>query len=106
MRKVRRIVSILLVLSMVQVAFPGLSIAAEKLENFEKNKESAPAFADVVYDDWFYPYVRTVAEKRLMVGTSAATFNPLGNVTLAETITIASRLHSIYYTGGENFQQG
>lgn len=76
------------------------------LDNFATSKKPVPVFADVGYGDWFSPYVQSVAEKGLMVGNSATTFNPLGNVTLAETITIASRLHSIYHTGGENFQQG
>lgn len=76
------------------------------LDNFSESKKPVPVFTDVGYGDWFHPYVQAVAEKGLMVGNSASTFNPLGNVTLAETITIASRLHSIYYTGEENFQQG
>jgi len=75
------------------------------LENFEGTQKPVPAFTDVSYGDWFNPYVQAVAEKGLMVGNSATTFNPLGKVTLAETVTIASRLHSIYHTGGENFQQ-
>ena len=76
------------------------------LHNFEDRDKPIPAYSDVSRDAWFRPYVRAVAEKGLMVGDSATTFNPLGNVTVAETVTIASRLHSIYYTGGENFQQG
>lgn len=40
-----------------------------------------------------------------MKGNTASTFNPYGDVTLAETITMAARIHSIYTTGAESFDQ-
>lgn len=42
-------------------------------------------------------------ELGLMKGTGNGTFSPGNNVTLAETITLAARLHSIYYTGSDSF---
>lgn len=63
-------------------------------------------FDDVTQSDWFYDYIREVYQFGLMVGHSARTFNPDGYVKISETITIASRLHSIYHTGNENFVQG
>ena len=40
-----------------------------------------------------------------MKGNSKTTFNPYGKVTIAEAITMAARIHSIYTTGSENFVQ-
>lgn len=60
-------------------------------------------FDDVGYGDWFYQNVSTAYELGLMKGTGAGTFSPGNNVTLAEAITLAARIHSIYHTGGENF---
>ena len=62
-------------------------------------------FTDVQKGDWFYSPVAQAYELGLMDGTSAALFSPKGNVTLAQTITMAARVHSIYQTGAENFKQ-
>ena len=45
-------------------------------------------------------------EYGLMQGAGGTTFNPAGNMTIAEAITVAARVHSIYSTGSENFVQG
>ncbi len=76
------------------------------LNNFQKtNSYSSASFSDVRDDNWFCDEVRTVYEYGLMIGTSATTFNPLGNVTIAETITLAARLHKLYYTGDNMFDK-
>lgn len=82
------------------------ALEANGLDNFAQQSKPVPAFTDVGNYEWFNPYVQAVAMKGLMVGNSASTFNPHGNVTLAETVTIAARLHSIYFNGEEDFQQG
>ena len=38
-----------------------------------------------------------------MKGTGSGTFSPGNNVTLAEAVTLAARIHSIYYTGSDSF---
>lgn len=60
-------------------------------------------FADVDINDWFEGNVAAVYELGLMRGTGSGTFSPGNNVTLAEAVTLAARLHSIYYTGEESF---
>lgn len=62
-------------------------------------------YTDIPADQWFTDNVAYAFEIGLMNGNSATTFNPYGDVTLAEAITIASRIHSIYYTGTESFNQ-
>lgn len=60
-------------------------------------------FWDVKGTDWFYNNVADAYDLGLMNGTGNSTFSPQNNMTLAEAITLAARLHSIYYTGEENF---
>lgn len=63
-------------------------------------------FTDVPADQWYTDSVKQAFEMGLMKGTSDTVFEPQGNVTVAQAITMAARLHSIYTTGGENFVQG
>ena len=62
-------------------------------------------FTDVPADQWYTESVANAFELGLMKGNSADTFNPYGDVTVAEAITMAARIHSIYSTGTENFDQ-
>lgn len=62
-------------------------------------------FTDVPASQWFTKNVAEAVELGLMKGSSATTFKPYGDVTLAEAITMAARIHSIYTTGSENFVQ-
>lgn len=62
-------------------------------------------FTDVPANQWFTKNVSEAFEMGLMKGDSASTFNPYGDVTLAEAITMAARIHSIYTTGAETFVQ-
>ena len=74
------------------------------INNFARVKTYNPGqFADVKTTDWFNNNVTDAYEYGLMQGNSATTFNPTGNITIAEAITIAARVHGIYYTGKENF---
>ena len=66
---------------------------------------SAGRFTDVSSREWYAPSVADAYELGLMTGTTATEFDPQGNVTLAQAITMAARVHSIYQTGAENFKQ-
>ena len=81
------------------------------MSNFTRKRTFIPEmFADVNETAWYGYYVQKVIanayEYGLMQGNGAVTFNPTGNITIAEAITIAARVHSIYSTGAENFKQG
>ena len=52
-------------------------------------------FSDVALNAWFTPYVATAYTLGLMQGNPGGTFAPGGNVTLAETVTLAARLHRL-----------
>ena len=76
------------------------------LANFKAvNTYTQGQFADVAESFWGAANVARAYELGLMKGTSAAYFSPEESVTIAETITMAARLHSIYATGSENFVQ-
>ena len=77
------------------------------------NRYRRAQFTDVDETEWYgFDKQKTIVlayEYGLMVGSSSIngmTFNPTGDVTIAEAITIAARVHSIYMTGKEDFRQG
>lgn len=73
-------------------------------QNFTtQNRYTSGSFGDVKSGDWFYENVKATYELGLMKGTGSGTFSPGNNVTLAEAITLAARIHSIYYTGSDSF---
>lgn len=63
-------------------------------------------FADVAPEDWYNTSVGTAYELGLMCGESDDHFNAAGQVTVAQTIVMAARLHRIYHTGGREFEPG
>lgn len=76
----------------------------EDFQNFTtQNRYNSGIFGDVKFGDWFYENVKATYELGLMKGTGSGTFSPGNNVTLAETITLAARIHSIYCTGSDSF---
>jgi len=66
----------------------------------------AGRFSDVGKEDWFSDPVADAYALGLMSGVSDSRFDPGGNVTLAQTVALAARIHSIYTTGGASFRQG
>lgn len=86
-------------LLILQMSIP---MAAGACENFAHRKVYQQGqYTDVTSDMWFYNNVKTAFEAGLMNGNSPNTFNPRGNITYAEVVTIAARLHSIYTTNRE-----
>ena len=65
------------------------------------NHYTAGQFMDVSDRDWFAGSVGEAYEYGLMSGREVNAFEPDGNVSVAEAITMASRIHSLY-TRGEN----
>lgn len=61
---------------------------------FSKSRTYTDAFTDVTVKDWFYDAVSGAYEFALVNGDSATTYNPEGTMTVAEAVTLASRMHS------------
>lgn len=78
-------------------------VQAAGLQNFKQTSAYQNGqFADV-NSQWYADAVQSAYQFGLMQGTSSDAFSPEGNITHAEAVAIAARLHSIYYTGGESF---
>lgn len=85
---------------------PPVRPTASGLANFKTvNTYTAGQFADVASTYWGAPNIAKAYELGLMKGSSDTAFDPEGSVTVAQTVTMAARLHSIYATGSENFVQ-
>ncbi len=65
-------------------------------KNFEKNASYSGQFTDVAKDAWYAGNVKDVYELGLMKGTSDNSFSPKNEMSVAEALTLATRLHSIY----------
>lgn len=104
----KKVLSLILALAMV-ISLAPLTFAADAkgLENFKKvNTYESGKFSDISSGDWYYGNVVSAYETGLVKGSSENSFNPKGNITVAETIALASRLHNIYSGGKGEFTQG
>lgn len=100
-------ISALIMTAVLLFAMSPLALAAGSLSNFRKTETFLSGqFSDVSASHWAYSNIKSSYEYGLMNGQSATTFAPNGSLTVAATITVAARIHSIYYTGSENFVQG
>ncbi len=96
---VRRLASLALAL----VLAASLAPAALAAGGLSKEREY-PGFSDVQESDWFYTDVRGAYELGLINGSGEGIFNPKGQLTLAEAITMAVNVCAKYY--GDNFTPG
>ena len=75
-------------------------------DNFKAANTYTPGqFRDVAENFWGAPNIAKAYELGLMKGEGASSFAPNGTVTVAQTLTMAARLHSICTTGKESFVQ-
>ncbi len=71
--------------------------AATSAKGFSKTNEYTEGkFTDVPANQWYAAEVKSAYELGFMNGQSDTLFAPDGNVTVAEGITMASRVHAIY----------
>lgn len=75
------------------------------IANFSKrNIYSSGLFPDVVAGSWYHDVLKQVWEFGLMVGKGNG-FDPTGNITVAEALVLACRVHNIYHGGDGVFTQ-
>lgn len=87
-----------------QEAKQSAEAGTDSLENFVSVKLYYDGLFDDVYRDaWFSSNVADAYRLGLMKGTGDGVFSPGNNVTLAETVTLAARIYSIYHADGETF---
>ena len=78
------------------LAVTALAVTANA-NGFQKKQEYKDGqFADVPAKQWYAAEVKSAYELGFMNGQSDTAFAPDGNVTVAEGITMASRVHASY----------
>ena len=82
------------------------SMGAMSLSCFDRLRVYQDGFSDIPASSWYYAGVRDVYEYGIMEGKNADVFDPMGSLTIAETIKIAASLHKCYYTGTMDFEPG
>lgn len=95
-----------LALALVCSLLPSTALAAGQpgFSNFYPTKTYTPGqFEDVPAAAWYAEPIQTIYELNLMSGVSSTAFQPFGNLTVAEAVALASRIHSIYYGDGAEF---
>ena len=106
MSRKSRVLSLILGIVMILGMLPLSAFAAGEggFENFTKQRSfSETTFSDVKAEDWFYDNVKAAYELGFMVGTSSGAFDPEGDLTIAQAVTVAARIHSIYTAGADSF---
>lgn len=94
------VLSLVMALSLTPAA---LASAGAGMGNFKKVRDY-PGFSDVPADRWYSNDVKQAYELGLMDGKGGGRFDPDGNLTLAEAVTMAARACAIYY--GKEFVPG
>ena len=74
----------------------ALSFLASANDFVKTNEYKDDTFTDVPSSEWYSTEVKSAYELGFMNGKSSTIFSPDGKVTVAEGITIASRVHAIY----------
>ncbi len=75
--------------------------ATNSFGNFSRQRTYDGRFADVSGDAWYADAVKLGYEYGFIHGMSATAFAPSNNLSVAEAITLACRIHSIYTTGSD-----
>lgn len=89
-------ISVILVLIIISTSAYAYDVVG--LSNFEKTSSySNGLFKDVSATAWYKENVAAAYEYGLMGGNGDGTFSPLGNISIAETITVSTRLYGIYH---------
>lgn len=79
--------------------------ATPSLANFSNINNYRGQFSDVSSSAWYYDNVVTAYGLGLMKGIDENYFGPLEQITRAQAVTLAARMHSIYHNGTESFIQ-
>jgi len=93
MKTILKIIKITLVSALILTAWPVHALA--EVKDFAKVNEYTGSFTDIKDTDWFKEDVISSFETGLLKGKDENIFDPYGNITLAEAITLAARVHSI-----------
>ncbi|MGN8896558.1 Ig-like domain-containing protein [Flavonifractor sp. HCP28S3_F3] len=106
MRQSRRFLAAALATAIL-LTVPVFAASTDGFKNFQPvNTYTSGTFRDVPASSWYAESVGAAYELGLMQGTGKGEFEPGMTITLAETVALAARIHSIYHTGAAEFAQG
>ena len=95
-----------LLILLIAVLLMGTVFAESGFGNFRRVQAYTGQFQDMAAGVWYVNSVEQAYSYGLIQGRSAAQFAPDGNLTVAECVTLAARLHSTYLGDGMVFRQG
>ena len=101
----KRALTVILAVLLLAALLTATALADAGLQNFTEKTPYNGRFVDVPQTAWYYGDVAKATSFGLIRGMTENTFAPTGKLTVAECITLAARMHSIYHTGGEAFVQ-
>lgn len=102
----KKLLSFVLTLALAfSLCIPAMA-ASESMANFQKTATYNNQFSDVSASYWATPSIKLCYEYGFMKGTSPEQFSPTGDLTVAEAIVMADRLHEIYTTGQSTLTNG
>lgn len=94
----KKLLSLVLALClMFTLAVPAMAVNAS-MDNFQPVK-AYNGFSDIASGHWAESSVKTCYEYDLMRGNSETTFNLSGDLTIAEALVMATKVHEIYSKG-------
>lgn len=102
----KRFTALLLAFCMMFGLYIPAQAAGSGMGNFQKTETYNGQFADIDAGYWAASSVKLCYEYGLMKGASATAFNPKGDLTVAEAIVMADRIHEIYHTGKSTLTNG
>ena len=107
MKIIKNILTAILAAVLVSALSANVFGAAADFGNFTNSGAYSPGqFRDVEESDWFARYVEDACNYGFFQGKSEREFDPQGDLTLGEAVTLAARLRSIYHTGSADFTEG
>lgn len=100
----KALVSTVFALSLLLGLAPNAAFAADRgsMKNFVPEKTYDGRFNDVPENVWYYGNVCALYELGLTDGQSPHSFGATSDVTIAEALSFASRIHSTYHLGQPN----
>lgn len=103
----KRTLCLVLVLVLLLGCLPAAAAATPGHDNFKTVAVyNEKTFSDVDKEDWYGFSVQLAYKLGLVKGITKKKFAPDGKITIAQTIALAARLHSIYHGNGGDFKQG
>lgn len=96
----KKLLSALLLLCVLTAGMQATALAVGgSMDNFTSVRDYDGRFQDVTAGEWYYSNVASLYEMGLTDGQSAQLFGTKNQVSLAETLSFAARIHSTYYLG-------